>query len=192
MPLSVEVWVGTVAGIVAATALWYEIYTRWITEKNRDLEAGEGKRSEYVRKQMPNLEPKLKSAMQAVKKLKKSPDSGLTSELLENLAELGKVVGEIDSIQDAHSGIVESMRKFRDRGVLFLILLGIALVMFETAGSLGPEMLTVALALVLAGVFLVYGLLFYGLFRLSKSYGEYTRVNKLLVEKKLNATGVEK
>jgi hypothetical protein len=192
MPLSVEILIGTVVGIGAAITLWYNIYTRWITEKSRDLEAGERNRFEYVKKQMPNLEPKLKSAVEAVKKLEKSPDSGLTSELRENLAELGKLVAEIDSIQDAHSGIVESMRKFRDRGVLFLILLGTVSLTFEIAAYLPPEMLTVALTIVLVGLFMGYGLIFYVYLRLIPTYREYKRVDKLLMEKKLDAIGVEK
>ena len=188
MPIPVEIPAATVVGIGAAITLWYNIYTRWITEKSRDLEAGERNRFEYVRKQMPNLEPKLKSAVQSVKKLEKSPDSGLTSELRENLAELGKLVADIDSIQDAHSGIVESMRKFRDRGVVTLIILGMVFLAFEISAYV-PEVLYQS---GLAGLGLAYLLIFYVLLGLAPKYREYKRVNKLLVEKKLDAIGVEK
>lgn len=191
MPLPVEILVATVAAIGAAIPLLWNIYTRKITEKSKDLEAGERNRFEYVRKQMPNLEPKLKLAVDAVRKLEKLPNSGLTSELRENLGELSKLVEEIDSIQDAHSAIVESMRKFRDRGALFLMMLGIVMVTLEISAYLPiSEMLQVVLALASAGVIMAYGLVFYVLLKLIPGYNKYKRVNKLLVEKKLDAIGV--
>ncbi|MGP8069003.1 MAG: hypothetical protein ACLP5V_03850 [Candidatus Bathyarchaeia archaeon] len=188
MAASVELIVGTAVGFVAALTLWYNLLTSKIRETTKDLQAGDKTRLNYIIKSMQTLESKLNDIMLIIKKLEESPDAKTTSELRSNFEELNAAVQDAESIQNAQSMIVLSMRNLRDKVLIILAALGGGLLVVELLSYVLSDLEELVVVIVFVISF-VYFVIFYSVFRLGPSYQTGRQLGKLLREKDLDEIG---
>ena len=184
LPVPIEIVVAVAGAFGAITPLWYSISTAKIAEKAKDLQAGDRNRTEYVIREVPKLEPKLSSAIAAVRKLEKSPNPRLTGELKTNLEDLVDLVEEIDTIQDAQTGMISALRDTRDRGLILLVVLAFFSALWIVGSTVleGSSLGVVVAALL--GLAALY-LLPLGGFWVYSRYRKYRRISDLLKKKNL-------
>jgi len=188
LPVPVEIVIGTVGAFATIIPLWYTISSSKTNERAKDLQTGERGRIEYVIREVPQLEPKLSSAISAVRKLEKSPNPSLTGELKTNLEDLLDLVEEIDTIQDAQTRVISALRDTRDRGLVLLV----ALALLCASWIMGSTLFEGGfLGLALPGFLglAAFYLLPIGGFWVYRRYGRYRKIINLLRERKLDVLG---
>lgn len=187
MAISIEVYVGLLSAIVAAAIAMFSLLSSKISEKAKDLQAGESARNKFVAEALTSMTDSLSQSVSVVEKMVGKPNVELTAELRDKVDHLLVSIEEVSDVQDAMKIMVASLRGLRDSGVLLIFLTGFVSFII-LAGGLSGNTYVVDVAIAV-GITYFYALFVLGVRYLLVPYRKYNAIQRLLSEKNLYRIG---
>lgn len=187
MALSLTVFIPLLSLFVGAPIAWFTLWSAKISEKFKDLQAGEPARNKYLADKLSSLMDSVSSSVRVIEQMTSNPDIELTSKLREQVDTLGDSIEDLSTVQDAMQGIVGNLRRTRDKGLLFIILTGFIMIL-GLAGIYSGNEYGLAIGLVLI-VFYLYSSVFVVNILIWRPIRQFRQVQKLLIVEKLYRVG---
>lgn len=182
----VDVVVSIAVGMAAIIGVYLTLFRIWGNEARDDLRRGEARRNEYIEREVENtLLNHLDSMVNTLTEMRDTANFDISQPLKDSSSSAAKLTKELEKIQDAATTATTLLRRARNRGLLFLVgvgvlVLSITIDAYQGVSMSGTDPLTVINA------FYVEALLFAFIFYIMSPLGKYRSIRRLLREKNLD------